>query len=104
MSIWWSEGVPVVVRPGQTVNVTSPLKAAEVLLDAKWPADLDLPKQRRARAAVLKALEAASDSKRSMAARKAFSDAVEEAGVKGARMDRPAEPGAISARWGRRRR
>lgn len=102
MSSWWSEGVPVVVRPGTTVNVTSPLKAAEVLLDAMWPADPDLPKQRRARAAALKALEAASDSRRSMAARKAFSDAVEAAGLAGARVDRAAEPGAISARWGKR--
>ncbi len=104
MSSWWSEGVPVVVRPGQTVNVTSPLKAAEVLLDAKWPADPDLPKQRRARAAVLRALEAASDGKRSMAARKAFSDAVEEAGVAGARVDRAVEPGAVSSNWGKQRR
>jgi hypothetical protein len=103
MSSWWSEGVPVVVRPGQTVNVTSPLKAAEVLLDAKWPADPDLPKERRARAAVLEALEAASDSRRSMAARKAFRDAVEEAGLRGARVDRPAEPGAVSSNWSKRR-
>ncbi len=47
------------LRPGQTINVTSPLKAAEVQMDVKWPADPDLPKQRRARAAVLKALKAA---------------------------------------------
>lgn len=103
MSSWWSEGVPVVTRPGQTVNVTSPLKAAEVLMDVKWPADPDLPKQRRARAAVLKALEAASDSRRSMAARKAFAEAVSEAGQAGARIDRRTKPGAVSARWGKRR-
>jgi hypothetical protein len=104
MSSWWNEDVPVVVRPGRTIKVKSPLKAAELLLDVRWPADPDLPKQRRARAAVLKALEAASDSKRSSAARTAFQAAVDEAGASGAQIDREAEAGAVSARWRKRTR
>jgi hypothetical protein len=36
MPSWWNEGVSVVVRPGRTINVKSPMKAAELLLDVRW--------------------------------------------------------------------
>ena len=83
-SSWWDEGVPVVVQHGRTVNVTGPRRAAELLLDPTWPADPRTAKQRKARAAVLKALQAASDSKAQMAARQAFEAAVDEADMRGA--------------------
>lgn len=81
--MWWSEPVPVRLTANQTFNVSDPEKAAEILL-YEWPGDTAGSRHRAARRAVLKALENAKDAKASMAARKAFAAAVEEAGAAGA--------------------
>ncbi len=85
------------------VNVTSPLRAAQILLDAKWPADADLPKQRRA-SRNAQGVGGRPRQQANQAARKAFEKAVAEAGASGARVDRPAEAGAVSSNWRKRHR
>jgi hypothetical protein len=79
---WWSDSVPVRLSAGMTFNVTSPERAARILL-TDWPGDPNTAKHRAARQALLKALEATGDQKRALAARKAFEAAVIEADALG---------------------
>lgn len=98
--MWWNGAVPVHLRPGRTDQVTSPRRAAEILVN-EWPAGADTARQRAARRAVLKALENMNDAKAAAAARKAFAAAVDEAGLTGAKTDSPPVTGKTT-RWRRR--
>jgi hypothetical protein len=64
-------------RPGQVQHIGSARKAAEWLLN-KWPMKIDTAKARAARKACLEVLEG---QRKAAAARQAFRDAAEEAGI-----------------------
>lgn len=74
---------PVRVSIGKAGNiahgVASPEKAAEILLE-QWPAPWG-PKHLAARKAVLRAMESAYTTATLASARRAFSEAAEEAGI-----------------------
>lgn len=98
---WWNVGVPVRLSAGTTFNVTSPERAARILLDGTWPVDPNRPKQLAARRALFKALEAAGDQKRLLAARKAFEAAVIEADALGS-LPNQSSAAPVKTRWRKR--
>jgi hypothetical protein len=65
------------VRAGQVQHIGSARKAAEWLLN-EWPMKIDTAKARAARKACLEVLEG---QRKAAAARKAFREAAEEAGI-----------------------
>jgi hypothetical protein len=72
-------------RAGKVEHIGSARKAAEWLL-YKWPFEIDTAKARAARKACLEALEG---QRKAAAARKAFREAAEEAGILIGDDDRP---------------
>lgn len=69
--------VPVAIRPGLTLNVTSTRQAADVLLN-KWPAAADTRKHLEARRACLEVLQGLVETRK---AKRAFAAAAKEAGI-----------------------
>jgi hypothetical protein len=73
----FDEFVTVKAARGQRQNISSARQAAEWLL-YKWPSETDTDKARTARKACLEVLEG---QRKAAAARKAFREAAEEAGI-----------------------
>ena len=73
----FKEFVTVLAPRGQRQNISSARQAAEWLL-FRWPKEIDTTKARAARKACLDALEGQREA---AAARKAFREAAEEAGI-----------------------
>lgn len=69
--------VPVAIRSGLTLNVTSTRQAADVLLN-KWPASADTRKHLAARRACLEVLQGLAETRK---AKRAFAAAAKEAGI-----------------------
>jgi hypothetical protein len=73
----FDEFVTVKAARGQRQNISNARQAAEWLL-YKWPSEIDTDKARAARKACLEVLEG---QRKAAAARKAFREAAEEAGI-----------------------
>lgn len=77
---WWDKPVRIERGgSGRPFHVSNNNRAADLLLN-EWPTEPG-PKHLKARNAVLAAMEKALDAKRQAAARKAFLEAAEEAGI-----------------------
>lgn len=76
------------MRAGHVQHVGSARKAAEWLLN-EWPTEIDTAKARAARKACLEVLEG---QRKAAAARQAFSEAAEEAGILIGDDNRPPSP------------
>jgi hypothetical protein len=81
-------------RAGQVRNVTSTREAAEWLLH-NWPSEIDTAKARAARKACLEVLEG---QRKAAAARQAFREAAEEAGILIGEVNRVPTPGILKRR------
>jgi hypothetical protein len=81
-------------RAGQVQHIGSARKAAEWLLN-EWPTEIDTAAARAARKACLEVLEGQREA---AAARKAFREAAEEAGILVGDDNRP-PPKAMKRRW-----
>jgi hypothetical protein len=87
----FNEFVTVKAPRGQRQNVSSARQAAEWLL-FRWPKEIDTAKARAARKACLDALEG---QRKAAAAREAFREAAEEAGILIGDVDRVPMPNRI---------
>lgn len=79
VSGWWDRQVRVMIGSSTTHNVTRPSRAAELLMN-EWP-DKGGPAYRKAKEAILKALEEPEDPDLNADSRLAFKDAAREAGI-----------------------
>lgn len=79
VSGWWDRQVRVMIGSSTTHNVTRPSHAAELLLN-DWP-DERGPAYRKAKAAVLEAMQDPESDSLMMASRLAFEEAAREAGI-----------------------
>lgn len=79
VSGWWDRQVRVMIGSSTTHNVTRPNRAADLLLN-EWP-DEGGPAYRKAKEAVLRAMEDPDDASLNVASRLAFEEAAREAGI-----------------------
>lgn len=79
VSGWWDRQVRVMIGSSTAHNVMRPSHAAELLMN-EWPAEGG-PDYRKAKEAVLRALESPDDGSLNVASRRAFEDAAREAGI-----------------------
>lgn len=79
ISGWWDRQARVMIGSSTTHNVTRPSRAAELLMN-EWP-DAGGPAYRKAKEAVLRAMEDPDDDELNSASRHAFEEAAREAGI-----------------------
>lgn len=79
VSGWWDRPVKVLVGSNTTHHITRPSAAADLLLH-DWPEERG-PAYRKAKEAVLKAMEDPESDSLMMASRLAFEEAAREAGI-----------------------